>query len=199
MNRSRLASLALGCLLFTACYTPSGAFQPINEYSMSQLNEYIIATNDLLQVRVFQQDNVSSRVRVRADGKISLPFVNDWLAAGKTPTVLALELQTRLKDFLTNPVVTVSLEESRPLTVSVVGEVVRPGTMTLEPGSGVLQALASAGGLTDFAQREGIFVLRSVGPQVPTARIRFTWDALSRGESKASKFTLNPSDVIVAE
>jgi len=192
-------SMAVAFAVLSGCYTPSGTFLPINEYSMSTTPEYVITTGDVLQVRVFQQDNVSSRVRVRADGKVSLPFVNDWVAAGKTPSVLALELQTRLKDFLTNPVVTVSLEESRPLTVSVVGEVVRPSLVTLDPGAGVLQALAAAGGLTDFAQREGIFVLRKPGSDVAPIRIRFTWEALSRGETKAARFVLVPQDVIVAE
>lgn len=186
-------------LLLAGCYTPSGAFLPVNDYTMAPAGEYLIAAGDSLQVRVFQQDNVSSRVRVRADGKVSLPFVNDWVAAGKTPSALALELQTRLKDFINNPLVTVSLEESRPLTVSVVGEVVRPSTVTLDPGAGVLQAIAAAGGLTDFAQREGLFVLRKPGPDVPPLRIRFTWEALTQGETKAARFVLAPQDVIVAE
>lgn len=194
---NRISLLAV--LALTACYTPSGAFLPINEYNIVPPPQYIIATGDVLQVRVFQQDAVTSRVKVRADGKVSLPFVNDWSAAGKTPSALALELQTRLKDFINNPVVTVSLEESRPLTVSVVGEVVRPSLVTLDPGAGVLQALAAAGGLTDFAQREGIFVLRKPGPDVAPVRIRFTWAALTRGETKAARFALAPQDIIVAE
>ena len=89
--------------------------------------------------------------------------------------------------------------QSRPLTVSVVGEVVRPSVVTLDPGAGVLQALAAAGGLTDFAQREGIFVLRKPGPDVAPVRIRFTWAALTRGETKAARFALAPQDIIVAE
>lgn len=196
MKRSALAVVVAA---LAGCYTPGGAFLPVNEYTMSTNAEYVISTGDVLQVRVFQQENVSSRVRVRADGKVSLPFVNDWVAAGKTPSVLALELQSRLKDFINNPVVTVSLEESRPLSVSVVGEVIRPSLVTLEPGAGVLQAIAAAGGLTDFAQREGIFVLRKPGPDVAPQRIRFTWEALTRGETKAARFVLVPQDVIVAE
>ncbi len=186
-------------VLLSGCYTPGGAYVAVNDYKLASPTEYIINVGDSLNVRVFNQDNVSSRVRVRADGKVSLPFVNDWLAAGKPPSVLALELQTRLKDFLNNPVVTVSLEESRTLNVSVIGEVVRPSMVTLDPGAGVLQALAVAGGLTDFAQREGIFVLRKAAPDAQPVRIRFTWEALTRGESKAARFALLPQDVIIAE
>lgn len=198
MINQKLTMVAV-LVLLSACYTPGGTYLSVNDYKMAGPTEYIIAAGDSLNVRVFNQDNVSSRVRVRADGKVSLPFVNDWLAAGKTPPVLALELQTRLKDFLTNPVVTVSLEESRTLTVSVIGEVVRPSMVTLDPGAGVLQALAAAGGLTDFAQREGIFVLRKPAPEAQPLRIRFTWEALTRGENQAARFALLPQDVIVAE
>ncbi len=196
---NRMCFVVVAVLAVSGCYTPSGTFLPINDYNIVPPPQYIIMPGDVLQVRVFQQDAVTSRVKVRADGKVSLPFVNDWSAAGKTPTALGLELQARLKDFINNPVVTVSLEESRALTVSVVGEVMRPSIVTLDPGAGVLQALAAAGGLTDFAQREGIFVLRKPGPDAPPVRIRFTWNALAQGESKAARFALAPQDVIVAE
>lgn len=180
------------------CYTPRGAFIEVETANTPGAGEYVISDGDVLQVRVFQQDSMSARVRVRVDGKVSLPLVNDVMAAGKSPTALASELQVRLKEFINTPVVTVSLEETRPLTVSVVGEVSRAGVVTIEPGSGVLQALAAAGGLTDFAHREGIFVLRK-NAKAEARRIRFTWEALSRGDGAAARFTLQPGDVVVAE
>ena len=93
------------------------------------------------------------------------PFVDDVEAAGSTPTDLAARIQARLKDFIVNPVVTVVLEESRPLLVSVLGEVAKPGSYQLDAGSGVLQALAMAAGMTPFADRDRIMVIR----QVPAA------------------------------
>ncbi|HEY1087175.1 MAG TPA: polysaccharide biosynthesis/export family protein, partial [Archangium sp.] len=146
--------------MFFGCYTPKGAFVEADDSAVPDDGSYLISPGDVLQVRVFQQEALSARVKVRNDGKVSLPLVNDVVATGKSPTVLAAEVQQKLKDFINTPVVTVSLEESHPVVVSVLGEVARPGVVTLEGGSGVLQALAAAGGLTDFAQREGIFVLR---------------------------------------
>ena len=196
---TRLLGGALLCVGALGCYTPHGAFIEVDTAIISDATDYVISPGDELQVRVFQQEAMSARVRVRADGKVSLPLVNDVVVAGKSPAVLASELQIRLKDFINTPVVTVSLEQMRPLTVSVLGEVVRSGVVTLELGSGVLQALAASGGLTDFAHRDGLFVLRKIAGQPAPKRIRFTWDALTRGEGPASRFTLQPGDVVVAE
>lgn len=190
-----LATLALGA----ACYTPRGAFVAVEEYALPTSSEYVLAPGDVISVRVFQQDAMSARVKVRNDGVVTLPLVNDWAAAGKTPKALGTELEGKLKDFINTPVVTIFVEESRPNTVSVLGEVSRPGVVTLEAGAGVLQALAAAGGLTDFAHRDGIFVLRKVSGEPQAQRIRFTWDSLSRGEGKAARFTLQTQDTVVVE
>lgn len=191
--------LPFGLLLLTACYTPRGSFLEVEAANIADVTEYVIASGDTIAVRVFQQEAMSARVKVRADGKVSLPLVNDWLVAGKTPLAVAGELQVRLKDFINTPVVTVSLEEMRPVTVSVLGEVPRAGVVTIEAGSGVLQALAAAGGLTDFAHRDGIFVLRKLPGQSAPRRIRFKWDALTQGDGPAAKFVLVAGDVVVAE
>ena len=97
--------------------------------------------------------------------------------------------------------VTITVEELRPLRVSVLGEVTRPGQYELERGAGVLAALAAASGLTDYAHRDAIFVLRSLPGQEgkPPARIRFRWSALTGGEKPAATFRLRAGDVVVAE
>lgn len=190
---------AFGLLLaVSGCWVPKGSFIPVEAYVAPAAVEYVIAPGDTLQVRVFQQEAMSARVRVREDGMVSLPMVNDWPVAGKRPTEVAAALQVRLKDFINTPLVTVSLEETRPLSVSVLGEVTRPGVVTLEPGAGVLHALAAAGGLTDFAHADGIFVLRR-GADGRPARIRFRWQGLTGGEGPAASFLLQPQDVVVAE
>lgn len=193
-----LVALALWSL-GSACYTPRGTFITVDDFASLAPGEYLIGVGDLISVRVFQHEEMSARLRVRADGMVSLPLVNDVRAAGKTPTVLATELTGRFKDFINTPAVTIILEETRPLTVSVLGEVVRPGVQTLEPGAGVLQALAAAGGLGDFAHPDGIFVLRRVAGEAHPTRIRFTWHALSQGSGKAAGFLLQAGDVVVAE
>ena len=144
---------------------------------------------------------MSGRARVRTDGKISLPFVNDVEAAGQTPAALARRLQSRLKEFVNNPVVTVSLEEAGPIQVSVLGEVAHPGVFPVQAGANVLQALAAAGGLTPYASRDRIFVLRRSPPggKVPLVRIRFTYDKLAHAEGRAAAFRMRDGDVVVVE
>ncbi len=163
---------------------------------------YVIRPGDVIAVRVWSQEGMSVRAKVREDGKITIPFINDVAAAGAAPPELARRLQTRLKDFIVNPVVTVTLEEVRPLEISVVGEVARPGNYLLDGEAGVLKALASAGGMTPFADRDRIFVLRpshwADGTARP-ARIRFTFRSLSRGEGRAATFLLRGGDVVVVE
>jgi polysaccharide biosynthesis/export protein len=95
-----------------------------------------------------------------------------------------------------DPRVMVVLEETKPLAVAVMGEVVHAGMYTLIPGAGVAEALASAGGLTEFAHRDRIFVVRRT-PQL--VRIRFTYSALVGGSGKAPTFRLQNGDVVVTE
>jgi len=155
---------------------------------------YLIVPGDTLAVRVFSQEGISGPAKVRPDGMITLPFLNDVEAAGLTPPALAQRIQARLKDFLVNPAVTVALQETRPLEVSVLGEVQKAGLYRLEPGAGVLAALAAASGFGEFADRERIFVVRN-----GTQRIRFTYAALSQARERAAQFRLRPGDVVVVE
>ncbi|HTP51007.1 MAG TPA: polysaccharide biosynthesis/export family protein [Anaeromyxobacteraceae bacterium] len=162
--------------------------------------EYIIQSGDTISVRVWNQEGMSAKARVRQDGKISLPFLNDVEAAGIPPNVLARRLQARLKDFIVNPVVTISLEEPKPIQISVLGEVTKPGNVQLEPGAGVIQALGAAGGLNDFASRDMIFVIRQTQPDAGAPlRIRFTYESLTQVRGRAATFRLQSGDVVVVE
>jgi len=198
----RLAALAL---ILTAGCASNGTYVWADAFPVeaaAPTGTYLIAEGDLLGIRVYGQEALSGSVRVRSDGKISLPFVNELQAARLAPTTLAGLLQASLRTFLVNPVVVVSLEERHPAQVSVLGAVVLPGLYPLRPGTGVLQAVALAGGLTPFADREGLYVLRAASdrPGHPTtARIRFTWKALVSGRGPAAAFELVENDVVVIE
>ena len=162
--------------------------------------EYVIQPGDTISVRVWNQEGMSAKARVRQDGKISLPFLNDVEAAGIPPNVLARRLQARLKDFIVNPVVTISLEELKPIQVSVLGEVSRAGIFQLEPGAGILQALATAGGMNEFASKDSIYVIRQTqGEAGPPLRIRFTYESLTQVRGRAATFRLQGGDVVVVE
>lgn len=163
--------------------------------------EYRIAPRDVLGVRVWNQEPMSlARARVREDGRLSLPFVKDVVAAGLTPSELGRKLQEDLVSVIVDPVVTVTLEEPAPLNVSVVGEVAHPGMFSMTRGAGVLHALAAAGGLTAYAERNGIYVLRRLTPSSPApTRIRFKYGELTSGGTAAAGFLMQSGDVVIVE
>jgi polysaccharide biosynthesis/export protein len=197
MGRSLLPLLSL--VVFASACAHEEHYVWVDDVPSSMVDTpavYVIQPGDLLSIRVWNQDNMSTRVRVREDGKISVPFLNDVQAANKLSTVLAHEIEVGLKPYLNNPVVTVTIEEVRPLTVSVLGEVSKPGSFAMGSGAGVLQALAAAGGLTEFSDHDAIFVIRQ-GP--PPNRIRFTLTQLTHATGKASAFRLKNDDVVFVE
>jgi polysaccharide export outer membrane protein len=158
--------------------------------------DYVIGVGDTINIRVYEQDGVSSDVKVRTDGKIALPFAGEIVAAGKRPLELSQEIESRLKQFIVTPRVTVNVATAQPVTVTVVGEVARIGTVTLEPPARLVEALAQSGGPGEFADTNKIFVLR----QFPSyRRIRFTWDAILRNQDGAAAFPLRTGDVVVIE
>jgi polysaccharide export outer membrane protein len=208
MSRNPLRSLRRGpllaaLLLLSGCYQP-GRFVWVDDYREPQPQvqgdeNYTIRKGDLLNVNVWNQAGISSRIRVRDDGRISLPLINDVEAHGQTPAALARAVEQRLKDLVANPVVTVMVDEAQPIKVAVLGEVCSPGMKQLDAGSGLLQALSVASGFTDYAQEEGIFVLRKQPGYDAPVRIRFTYQALTRSEGEASTFRLKTGDVVVVE
>ncbi|MBN8230222.1 polysaccharide biosynthesis/export family protein [Corallococcus macrosporus] len=200
------ASRALACagllMLLPAC-GGLGKYTWVNDYQEKPVAsdaEYRIVPGDVLNVKVFGQEALTTRAKVREDGHISLTFLDDVEAAGHSPALLAQQIQTRLKDFINHPVVTVSLEEARPMSVTMLGEVANVGAHVLDPGATLLQALGAAGSFTDYAHRDRIFVLRREDPQAeqPT-RIRVSYEDIIRGEGRAATFRLRPGDVVVVE
>jgi polysaccharide export outer membrane protein len=195
---SAAALILIGCLagFLTACGSAKGAID-INLFKEeASVREYIIRIGDVLSVQVYGDDKSSGRARVRSDGRISLPLINDIDAAGKTPVKLAADVEASLKGLLRDPKVTVSVEESSPLSISVIGEVAKPGSQVLQHDSGVADALAAAGGLTRFAHKNRIYVVRA---HPEPARIHFTYEALTQSAGPAAAFRLRPGDVVVVE
>lgn len=184
--------------VLAACASSSGSI-PVAEYKAPPepaTAEYLINVGDMLSILVWDQPQMSGKMRVRTDGRISLPFANDAVAAGKTSSKLASDLETTIKAVVLNPKVTVVVEDSKPLTISVLGEVGKPGPQPLDQDTGLAHALAAAGGLTNFAHKDRIFVVRTT-PQA--VRIHFTYDELTRKVGPASTFRLRPGDVIIVE
>jgi len=156
----------------------------------------VISVGDLVSVHVFGQDTLSAHERVRRDGALTLPLVGDLAVAARTPSLVAQEIEKRLKPYINDPHVTVIVEESR-IRVTAIGEVGKPGVIDLDGPQGLVEALATAGGLSLFASESRIFVLRS-SPQ-GTFRIRFDYGQITRGEGRASAFRLQNGDKIIVE
>jgi polysaccharide export outer membrane protein len=121
---------------------------------------YVIGPQDVLDISVWKEEQLTKTVPVRPDGKISMPLLNDVQAAGLTPTQLAAQITESLKKFVTDPQVTIIVREINSQRVYMLGEVARAGAYPLLPNMTVLQALSSAGGFTQFANVKKIYVLR---------------------------------------
>src|SRR3954471_20302059 len=138
---------------------------------------YVIGPEDVLQVLVWNNEAMTRTVPVRPDGMISLPLLNDVPAAGLTPMQLRETLTKALTDYLPTPAVSVLLREIHSVKVAVIGQVKTPGRYELKDRATVLDVLAMAGGLTEFAARKRIVVLR----QEPAGakQIPFPYDKLT--------------------
>lgn len=122
---------------------------------------YVIGAQDVLDIEVWKEEQLTKTVPVRPDGKISLPLLNDIQASGLTPIQLSTQIRDSLKKFVTDPQVTVIVREINSQRVYLIGEVGHAGAYPLLPGMTVLQALSSAGGFTQFANIKKIYVLRN--------------------------------------
>jgi polysaccharide biosynthesis/export protein len=155
---------------------------------------YVIGPDDTLYVNVWKEPDLTATLPVRADGMISLPLLNDVQASGLTPMQLSAALTDKLKKYVADPRVTVTVTQMNSQRVYVTGEVSHTGAMNLTPDMTVLQALASAG-FTQFANTKGIYVLRNEnGAQ---KKYPVNYKKLIKGEDSASNILLKPGDTIV--
>jgi polysaccharide export outer membrane protein len=156
--------------------------------------EYRVGAGDKLRVEVYKDPQLSQSVQVRPDGKITLPLVGDLEATGRTPLELRDIIAKSLKEYITNPTVTVIVVEAVASQVYVMGEVTRPGPMQLHGPTTILQALAMAGGFKEFANTKDVRVLRpNASGKMETLRFNYK-DALN-GDTKP--FYLRPGDTVV--
>lgn len=155
---------------------------------------YVIGPNDTLYISVWKEPDLTNTLPVRADGMISLPLLNDVQAAGLTPMQLAATITEKLKKYLSDPRVTVTVTQMNSQRIYLTGEVVRSGAMPLTPGMTVLQAVASAG-FTQFANTKGIYVLRNENGAEKKYPVNYK--KLLKGEASQQNIQLKPGDTIV--
>jgi polysaccharide export outer membrane protein len=156
---------------------------------------YVIGPQDVLDISVWKEPELTRPVPVRPDGKISMPLLNDVQAAGKTPLQLSADITAGLKKFVTDPQVTVIVTTINSQRVFILGEVNRAGAYPLLPNMTVLQALSSAGGFTIYANLKKIYVLRvEDGKQV---KHPFNYKDVLAGKAADQNIFVKAGDTIV--
>jgi polysaccharide export outer membrane protein len=165
-------------------------------------NAYVIGDDDVLSISVWKEPDLTKVIPVRSDGKISLPLVGDVQAAGLTPAQLAADLTAALGSFITDPQVTVIVQEIRSRNFNILGQVIKPGSYPLTVDTTVVDAIALAGGFRDFAKKKGIYVVRQ-GANGAQIRLPFNYEDFIKGKKgKKAKHVLpdieiKPHDTIV--
>lgn len=171
------------------------AEQPPPQDTGASAATYLIGKGDVLEVNVWREPMLSGEVMVRNDGMISLALAGDVEAAGHTTTELKEEIQKRLKQYLGEPVVTVMVRTAASQKFYVVGEVRTPGEFDLIKEMTVVQAIARAGGFTEWADKGKIILLRKEG--ATETRIPINYKDIIKGKSVGQNLMLRANDTII--
>jgi polysaccharide biosynthesis/export protein len=157
---------------------------------------FVIGNDDVLAINVWKEPDISRSVPVRSDGKISLPLVGEVQARGRTPLKLEQDIAERLKGYISEPEVTVIVQQINSQRFNILGMVNRPGSYAITNSSTVLDAIALAGGFRDFAKQKGIYILRQNADGSQT-RLPFNYKAVVKGQNPSQNVNLQPRDTIV--
>lgn len=157
---------------------------------------YVIGSDDVLMVSVWKEPDITRSVTVRSDGKISLPLVGELQAAGRTPAQLEESITAALRSYIAEPQVSVMVQEANSQKFNILGQVTKPGSYPLTAGLSIVDAIADAGGLRDFAKKKSIYVMRQDGSGNST-RIPFNYEQFIKGKDTAQNIKLKPHDTII--
>lgn len=159
-------------------------------------DSYVIGNDDVLAINVWKEVDLTRSVPVRSDGKISLPLVGEVQATGKTPSQLEQSLTERLKSYVTDPEVTVMVEQVKSKKVNILGQVGKPGSYALSLAPTIVDAIAAAGGFKEFAKQKGVYVLRKSQDGKET-RIPFNYKSFIKGQGSAVNVPLESGDTVI--
>ena len=148
--------------------------------------EYHIGRADVLEVSVWRDNDLTRQLPVRPDGKISMPLIGEVVAQGRTAPELAAEIGEKLKPFVENPRVAVIVREVNAPRFNVIGEVQKPGSYAMRGNVTVLQALSEAGGFNQFADQDGIVIVRNSGAK--TQRYTIKYSELVQGDGNGAVY-----------
>jgi len=156
--------------------------------------DYVIGADDTLHVSVWKEPDMTETLPVRPDGKISMPLLNDVVAAGLTPLQLKDSITEKLKKYIDDPRVTVVVVGMNSRRIFVSGEVLRSGPMALMPHMTMLQALSQAG-FSQFANLKAIYVLRTENGK--QEKLPFNYKQVVKGNHPEQNIVLKPGDTVV--
>jgi polysaccharide export outer membrane protein len=192
-----LALASLGLLALASC-TSGGPPAPPVSATPAETANYVIGPGDNLEVSVWRSPELSTKVAVRPDGRISTPLVEDIVAAGRTPAELGRDIETRLKKYVSDPIVTVIVSNfvgPYSQQIRIVGEAVTPKAIPFQAHMTALDAMIAVGGLTPYAAGNRAKLVRNINGHEVTTTIRLS-DLLKDGDMNANT-DLQPGDIII--
>ena len=159
-------------------------------------NDYQIGAGDILEITIWKEPDLSrAEVLVRTDGKVSFPLLNDVQAAGLTPLEMKRNMEIGLKEFISNPFVTITVTSPESQKIYILGEVLNTGEYPLTKNLTVLQAFALAGGFTEWASKKEIILMRKEGGKEKIYRINYK--RIIKGKDLGQNLKLKADDTII--
>lgn len=186
--------LALCTSLPMLMASPAHAAEPALDPEF-EIDKYQIQPEDVLDIFVWKEEDLTKKVTVGPDGSISLPLVGTVLAGGKTTRDLQKDITAALQEYIPDAVVTVSIRTLRGMRIYVSGKVNRPGQYEIGRYIDVLQALALAGGPNAFADADNITIQRRIGSKVEV--FKFNYDQVHKGKKLEQNILLKPNDIVM--
>jgi polysaccharide export outer membrane protein len=159
-------------------------------------DSFVIGNDDVLTINVWKEPDISRSIPVRSDGRISLPLVGEVQAAGRTPLKLEQEIAGKLQSFISQPEVTVMVQQINSQKFNILGQVAHPGTFVIANSPTVLDAIALAGGFRDFAKQKSVYILRQ-NADGTESRIPFNYKDVVKGKNTEQNVKLQPRDTVV--
>ncbi len=193
-----MSRFAVVCALVATAVVSVGASQAPKGGGKSAVDAppgYVIGPLDVLEVLFWRDKDLSAEVVVRPDGKISLPLLNDVAVTGMTPEQLRASLLVQAKKFVEDPSVTVVVRQINSRKVFITGQVTRPGSYPLTTATTVLQLLAIAGGLTEFADGKNVTILRQEAGKPQS--LKFSYEDVRKGKKLEQNILLRVGDTVI--
>ena len=181
--------IIIGMFIILFCYQPCFAQDDVKD-------TYFIGSGDMLEITTWKEVDFSrEEILVRLDGMITFPLINDIQAKGQTPMQVKQNIEEKLKDYVENPVVTVTVRSSGSKRFYILGEVVNTGEYPLVKGLTVLQAFALAGGFTEWASKKEIILMRNEDGQEKIFRVNYK--DIIKGKDFSQNIKIQPDDTII--